>query len=71
MRLNNYYDQLHGEKYILYVPNNGHGIKDYPRLLGGLSALYQHATANGKAAKDKLPTSLGSTRPKTNRTILP
>ncbi len=58
--LNVYYDQLQGEKYILYVPNNGHGIKDYPRLLGGLGAMYQHMTAKeqpGKegAGKDKLP----------------
>jgi PhoPQ-activated pathogenicity-related protein len=48
--LNLYWEQLTGEKYILYVPNNGHGIKDIPRVVGGLSALHQHA-ANGK----KLP----------------
>jgi PhoPQ-activated pathogenicity-related protein len=48
--LNLYWDGLTGEKYILYVPNNGHGIKDFVRLVGGLNALHQH-TANGK----KLP----------------
>jgi PhoPQ-activated pathogenicity-related protein len=48
--LNLYWEQLTGEKYILYVPNNGHGIKDIPRVVGGLSALHQHV-ANGK----KLP----------------
>ena len=48
--LNVYYEQLKGEKYILYVPNNGHGIKDFPRLLGGLGVLYQHSSS-----KDKLP----------------
>jgi PhoPQ-activated pathogenicity-related protein len=48
--LNLYWEQLSGEKYILYVPNNGHGIKDIPRVVGGLSALHQHV-ANGK----KLP----------------
>jgi PhoPQ-activated pathogenicity-related protein len=53
--LNVYYDQLQGEKYILYVPNNGHGIKDYPRLLGGLGAMYQHMTSKDQAGKDKLP----------------
>jgi PhoPQ-activated pathogenicity-related protein len=53
--LNNYYEQLQGEKYILYVPNNGHGIKDFPRLLGGLNALYQHTTTKDHAHKDKLP----------------
>jgi PhoPQ-activated pathogenicity-related protein len=48
--LNLYWNDLKGEKYILYVPNNGHGIKDIPRLVGGLSALHEHV-ANGK----KLP----------------
>jgi PhoPQ-activated pathogenicity-related protein len=48
--LNLYWEQLNGQNYILYVPNNGHGIKDIPRVVGGLNALHQHA-ANGK----KLP----------------
>jgi PhoPQ-activated pathogenicity-related protein len=48
--LNLYWEQLTGEKYILYVPNNGHGINDIPRVVGGLNALHQHV-ANGK----KLP----------------
>lgn len=67
--LNVYYDQLQGEKYILYVPNNGHGIKDFPRLLGGLSALYQHTTAKDQAGKDKLPkfTWLHTTKDKTHK----
>jgi len=46
--LNLYYDQLVGEKYILYVPNNGHKIIDYPRLLGTLGAFYQQV-AGGEA----------------------
>ena len=37
-----YWDGLEGEKYILYVPNNGHGIRDYPRVLGTVFALYEH-----------------------------
>ena len=45
-----YWNDLTGEKYILYVPNNGHGIQDIPRLVGGLNALHEHV-ANGK----KLP----------------
>lgn len=45
--LNLYWDQLEGDKYILYVPNNGHGLNDLPRILGTLNALHQHA-ANGK-----------------------
>jgi len=48
--LNLYWNDLSGEKYILYVPNNGHGIRDLARLVGGLNALHQHV-ANG----NKLP----------------
>jgi PhoPQ-activated pathogenicity-related protein len=44
--LNLYWDELGGEKYVLYVPNNGHGIRDIPRVAGALNALHQHA-ANG------------------------
>jgi PhoPQ-activated pathogenicity-related protein len=47
---NLYWDGLQGEKYILYVPNNGHGIRDYPRVLGSVLALYEHATK-----KQRLP----------------
>jgi PhoPQ-activated pathogenicity-related protein len=48
--LNLYWNQLSGDKYVLYVPNNGHGIRDIPRLVGALNAFHQHA-ANG----NKLP----------------
>lgn len=44
--LNIYWDDLIGEKYILYVPNNGHGINDYRRLLGSIAALNQKAAGN-------------------------
>jgi PhoPQ-activated pathogenicity-related protein len=47
---NLYWDSLEGEKYILYVPNNGHGIRDYARVLGSVLALYQHV-----AEKKPLP----------------
>lgn len=49
--LNLYWPALEGEKYLLYVPNNGHGLKDYERVLGGLVALHRHV-AHG----DPLPT---------------
>ncbi|MCC7085842.1 MAG: PhoPQ-activated pathogenicity protein [Pirellulales bacterium] len=37
--LNNYWKDLQGDKYILYVPNNGHGIQDYPRVVATIAAL--------------------------------
>ena len=44
--LNLYWNELAGEKYILYVPNNGHGIRDYSRVLGTVSALHERVAAN-------------------------
>ena len=48
--LNLYWDGLTGPKRILYVPNNGHGITDFPRVFGSVVAM--HYAANGDA---KLP----------------
>jgi PhoPQ-activated pathogenicity-related protein len=45
--LNLYWNELHGDKYILYVPNNGHGINDYPRVVGSVAAL-QRSLTGGK-----------------------
>ncbi len=42
--LNLYWDELIGEKHILYVPNNTHEIKDFPRIAGSIAALYRRAT---------------------------
>lgn len=39
--LNLYWDGLVGEKYILYVPNNAHGLRDHARIFGSLNALHQ------------------------------
>lgn len=39
--LNMYWDGLEGEKRILYVPNGQHGLQDYPRMIGSITALHQ------------------------------
>ena len=41
--LNLYWDDLEGEKYILYVPNNGHGVNDFGRLLGTIGNFHRKA----------------------------
>ncbi len=38
---NLYWEDLQGSKYLLYVPNNGHGINDFTRVVGSLSALHK------------------------------
>ncbi len=45
--LNLYWNELQGDKYILYVPNNGHGIHDYPRVVATVAAL-QRSLTGGK-----------------------
>jgi PhoPQ-activated pathogenicity-related protein len=49
---NLYWPDLSGEKLLLYVPNNGHGIKDYGRVIGSVTAL--HLGACGVAPLPKL-----------------
>lgn len=36
---NKYWSDLQNEKYLLYVPNQGHGIQDMPRIIGTMTAL--------------------------------
>ena len=51
--LNLYWDDLPGEKYILYCPNQGHGIKDYGRVFGSLNALHQKMISGKKLPQMK------------------
>jgi PhoPQ-activated pathogenicity-related protein len=45
-----YWDGLPEPKHVLYVPNQGHGLRDMDRVIGALSALHRHA-----ARGDPLP----------------
>lgn len=49
--LNLYWDDLEGEKYVLYVPNNGHGLRDHRRLVGTVCALHEHVTGGKSMPK--------------------
>ncbi|MGH7136929.1 MAG: PhoPQ-activated protein PqaA family protein, partial [Pirellulales bacterium] len=48
--LNLYWPDLVGKKYILYVPNKGHGLGDHERTLGTLTALHRQAAGELKLA---------------------
>ena len=39
-----YWDELPEPKRVLYVPNQGHGVRDLDRLVGGLAALHRYST---------------------------
>lgn len=43
--LNLYWDGLLGEKHVLYVPNNRHGLDDMERVIGTLAALARRTAA--------------------------
>jgi PhoPQ-activated pathogenicity-related protein len=42
-----YWTELPNPKHVLYVPNQGHGLRDVDRVIGGLSAVHRYA-ASGK-----------------------
>jgi PhoPQ-activated pathogenicity-related protein len=45
---NLYWNDLPGEKHLLYVPNNNHSLKDYGRVIGSTLALHQHQAGGTK-----------------------
>lgn len=40
-----YWPELPSPKHVLYVPNQGHGLRDVDRVIGGLSAVHRYAAA--------------------------
>jgi PhoPQ-activated pathogenicity-related protein len=46
--LNLYWDGLAGEKRVLYVPNQGHGLRDYERVVGTIAAFHRQAAGELK-----------------------
>lgn len=49
---NLYWPSLEGPKHLLHIPNNGHGLTDFPRLIGSIVAL--HRAAGGGPALPRL-----------------
>ncbi|MCI0437096.1 MAG: PhoPQ-activated pathogenicity-related family protein [Gemmatimonadetes bacterium] len=49
--LNLYWPGLPDDKHVLYVPNQGHGLRDYDRVIASLSALHRYS-ARGKPLPD-------------------
>jgi PhoPQ-activated pathogenicity-related protein len=43
-----YWNDLEGEKYLLYVPNSGHGLEDRARVVAGLCALHRRVLSGQK-----------------------
>jgi PhoPQ-activated pathogenicity-related protein len=42
---NLYWDELDGPKYLLYLPNDRHSVRDYARLVGTLRALHESGSS--------------------------
>ena len=43
-----YYDDLVGDKYILYVPNKGHGVDDMERIIGDIVGFFLRVEGEAK-----------------------
>jgi len=52
--LNLYFDDLLGEKYILYVPNAGHGLEDRRRVMNAIMAFTSSIVSNQSLPSIKL-----------------
>ncbi len=48
-----YWNDLLGEKYLLYVPNNGHGLQDLKRIVGDMLAFQEHVAQGKRLPKMK------------------
>jgi PhoPQ-activated pathogenicity-related protein len=48
-----YWNDLLGEKYLLYVPNNGHNLQDLKRIVGDVVAFQEHVAQGKRLAKMK------------------
>lgn len=46
-----YWDDLVGEKHVLYCPNQGHGIRDPARVGGTIGALHRHVAGELELAR--------------------
>ena len=40
-----YWSELPDPKHVLYVPNQGHGLRDIERVIGSVSAVHRYAAA--------------------------
>jgi len=40
-----YWSELPGPKHVLYVPNQGHGLRDADRVIGSVAAVHRYAAA--------------------------
>ena len=40
-----YWPELPNPKHVLYVPNQGHGLRDLERVIGSVSAVHRYAAA--------------------------
>ncbi|MGB9895983.1 MAG: PhoPQ-activated protein PqaA family protein, partial [Thermoproteota archaeon] len=52
--LNLYFDDLLGEKYVLYVPNAGHGLEDRRRVINAIMAFASSVASNQSLPSTKL-----------------